>query len=117
MADRHREESPDRRLEARLPVTDSTGAATAAPTTTGRKREPMPDFTAYRHPVLAVPCPTCAAEAGAWCRRPSGHRANHLHADRRTEADAAFIKHHGETASIERTAEGWRVAPCGRIRD
>lgn len=104
-------------MEARLPVTDSTGAATAAPTTTGRKREPMPDFTAYRHPVLAVPCPTCAAEAGAWCRRPSGHRAHHLHASRGADADAAFIDQHGPDASIERTPQGWRIDPQGRVRD
>lgn len=49
-----------------------------------------PDFNAYRHPVLAVPCPTCRARAGAWCRRPSGHRAMSLHAARRRHADAAW---------------------------
>lgn len=27
------------------------------------------------HPVTRVPCPVCGAPAGAWCRRPSGHRA------------------------------------------
>ena len=35
-----------------------------------------PDFTAHRHPVLAVPCPDCRAGEGAWCKRPSGHKAD-----------------------------------------
>ncbi len=38
-----------------------------------------PDFTAHRHPVLAVPCADCGARAGAWCKRPSGHKAMDLH--------------------------------------
>lgn len=25
------------------------------------------------HPFLQLPCPLCGAEAGAWCKRPSGH--------------------------------------------
>src|SRR4051812_48284209 len=49
-----------------------------------------PDFTAHRHPVLAVACPSCSARIGAWCRRPSGHSAMDLHADRRAAADAAW---------------------------
>lgn len=49
-----------------------------------------PDWTAHRHPVLAVACPVCLAHAGAWCRRPSGHKAMDLHAARRGLADEAW---------------------------
>ena len=48
------------------------------------------DFTAYRHPVLAVACPTCGAKRGVWCRRPSGHKASHLHRARGALADDAW---------------------------
>lgn len=74
----------------------------------------MPDFTAHLHPVLAVRCPDCGKATGVWCIRPSGHRAGDLHAARRAVADLAFIAQHGEDASIERTAEGWRIDPAGR---
>ena len=50
-----------------------------------------PDFLAYRHPVLAVPCPDCQAAAGAWCKRPSGHKASDLHKARKTAADEVWI--------------------------
>lgn len=39
-----------------------------------------------RHPVTRVPCPTCRAPAGAWCVRPSGHKAQELHIDREQAA-------------------------------
>lgn len=48
------------------------------------------DFTAYRHPVLAVPCPSCRARTGAWCTRPSGHSAADLHTARRRDAQHAW---------------------------
>lgn len=41
-----------------------------------------------RDPALEVECPTCKAEVGRWCRRPSGHRAMSLHADRDRRAMA-----------------------------
>lgn len=82
-----------------------------------RENFKMPDFSAHRHPVLAVLCPSCGSQPGAWCRRPSGHRAADLHQDRRAEADRVFIAQHGETASILRTASGWQIDPRGRIRD
>ncbi|WP_435521585.1 zinc finger domain-containing protein [Aquamicrobium terrae] len=45
------------------------------------------------HPVTRVPCPTCQAPAGRWCRRPSGHRAADLHVDRERAALAvAFLR-------------------------
>lgn len=46
------------------------------------------DFTAYRHPVFAVPCPDCDARAGVGCRRPSGHNVwGEAHAARKQLAD------------------------------
>ncbi len=74
----------------------------------------MPDFTAHRHPVLAVRCPSCGSAPGVWCRRPSGHRASDLHAERGAEADRVFIEQHGWEASIERNGDGWIIDPRGR---
>jgi hypothetical protein len=31
---------------------------------------------------LSFECPTCQAKPGKWCKRPSEHRAQSLHADR-----------------------------------
>lgn len=79
---------------------------------------PRPDFTAHAQPSLAVPCPVCRRPAGAWCIRPSGHRAQALHASRHASADLAFIEQHGPMASIERVAPGrWVIDPQGRARD
>jgi hypothetical protein len=70
----------------------------------------MPDFTPYRNPILAVACPVCPAREGAWCKRPSGHKAMDLHAARRAEADRAFIAQHGPEAALEQDGEGdWIV--------
>lgn len=75
----------------------------------------MPDFTAHSHPVLAIPCPDCPAKAGAWCVRPSGHRAADFYAARKAESDRVFIEQHGEWASIDRTPAGqWAIYPNGR---
>lgn len=52
-----------------------------------------PAFLAFKSPSLAVACPTCAARVGAWCKRPSGHKAIDLHADRRAEADRQWELH------------------------
>lgn len=73
----------------------------------------MIDFTAFTHPVLAVPCPDCKKRAGIMCHRPSGHRASEFHHARKAEADRQFIAQHGTAASIERTAAGWRIEPQG----
>ena len=35
-----------------------------------------------RDPALEVACPICRAGVGAWCKRPSGHRAMRLHPER-----------------------------------
>lgn len=50
------------------------------------------DFTKFKHPVLAVACPDCKARAGAWCKRPSGHKAMDLHGSRKQAADVAWEK-------------------------
>lgn len=75
----------------------------------------MPDFTAHRHPVLAVRCPDCGRAPGNWCRRPSGHMASDFHVSRKVEADTVFIDQHGPDASIERVGDGWAVDPRGRV--
>ena len=50
----------------------------------------MIDFSAHKHPVIAVACPLCQARAGTWCKRPSGHKAGDFHAGRKAAADAAW---------------------------
>ena len=75
------------------------------------------DFTAHASPVLAVPCPVCGQRAGAWCLRPSGHRASRLHSLRAAAADLAFLEQHGASASLRRTGGGWVIDPQGRARD
>lgn len=42
-----------------------------------------------RDPILAVPCPDCRAPIGAFCKRPSGHKASSYHARRDHAAVAA----------------------------
>ncbi|MCZ4354720.1 hypothetical protein O4H61_19610 [Roseovarius aestuarii] len=74
----------------------------------------MPNFTAHRHPVLAVRCPDCHKAPGIWCVRPSGHKASDLHQSRKAEADRVFIEQHGPDASIERIGESWTIDPWGR---
>lgn len=75
----------------------------------------MTDFEAYRHPVEAVACPDCQARAGAYCIRPSGHRAADYHAARKAEADRVFIDQHGVDAWIDRLPDGdWKVHDDGR---
>lgn len=44
-----------------------------------------------RHPVLEVACPDCAARVGAWCKRPSGHKAAELHTSREIAALACGV--------------------------
>jgi len=74
----------------------------------------QPDFTAHRHPVLAVACPDCKKPVGVWCVRPSGHKAAELHSSRGVAADCLFVAFHGEDASIERERDGWVLDPTGR---
>lgn len=64
------------------------------------------DFTAHKHPVLAVACPNCGARIGAWCKRPSGHKAMwSAHAARKREADRIWEA--GSYPLILRTRSGW----------
>ena len=71
----------------------------------------MIDFEAFKHPILAVPCPDCQQPAGSMCKRPSGHGAMDAHKSRKEAADAAFIQQYGEAAWIERLPPGnrWKV--------
>ncbi|PZX14225.1 hypothetical protein LX81_03024 [Palleronia aestuarii] len=71
----------------------------------------MPDFTIHTHPVLAVPCPDCRAATGAWCKRPSGHRAADLHRARKEAADRVFISQHGPDATIrfDEDLDRWQI--------
>ncbi len=76
------------------------------------------DFLTHKHPVLAVACPSCRATVGHWCKRPSGHKATELHADRGTLADKTFVELHGERASIDRLPDGqWRIDPEGYVSE
>lgn len=74
------------------------------------------DFTAYRNPVLAVACPTCAqGKVGRNCMRPSEHNVpGGCHAARCRLADEIFIQQHGVRASIDKDANGkWVIDPLG----
>lgn len=77
----------------------------------------MPDFTTHRHPVLAVPCPTCGRPPGVWCQNEAGGVTINLHLARVTEADCAFMAQHGASATVSRIADGWQIDPHGRDRD
>lgn len=44
-----------------------------------------------RDPALEVPCPSCPAGVGVWCKRPSGHKAASLHSERDRAAMKAGI--------------------------
>ena len=45
----------------------------------------------YKSPIMAVPCPSCGAKVGRWCKRPSGHSGPMVafHAARRQAAEEA----------------------------
>lgn len=75
----------------------------------------MPDFTAHKHPVLAVRCPDCGGAPGLWCRRPIGHWAMDFHLSRKAAADRVFIEQHGPDASIIRYGDSWIIDPEGRV--
>lgn len=82
--------------------------------------QPHVDFTAYRIPVLAVPCPTCGAAVGVHCRRPSQHNVmgKGFHDSRGAEVDRLFVLQHGPRATIARDAHGrWVIDPTGLPAD
>ena len=74
----------------------------------------MTDFTAHRHPVLAVPCPDCGAPVGAYCTRPSGHRASDFHTARKLDADRVWYEE--EYPPVLRTPDGWAYGPLETAR-
>lgn len=73
------------------------------------------DFTAHRHPVLAVECPSCKARAGVWCQRPSEHGAGDLHVERGKLADKVFIEQHGAQASIDGVPGDYSINQNGYV--
>ena len=80
----------------------------------------MIDFTAFRHPVLAVQCPRCLqGKPGRNCTRPSEHGVpGGCHQARCTLADEIFIRQHGVRASIDKDADGrWVIDPLGIAAD
>ena len=77
----------------------------------------MPDFTAHRHPALAVSCPICGQTPDLWCCGPTGQPARDLHTARQAEADRQFIEQHGYGAAIVHAASGWLIDPRGCARD
>ncbi len=77
----------------------------------------MPDFTAHRHPALAVGCPTCGKAPDEWCCGANGQLSRDLHKARQAEADRQFIEQHGCEAAIMHAASGWLIDPRGCARD
>jgi hypothetical protein len=68
------------------------------------------DFTAHPHPSMAVGCPTCGAAAGAWCKRPSGHRAwGDFHKERHQVADREWYE--GAYPVVIATEGGFAYGP------
>lgn len=58
-----------------------------------------------RDPALEVPCPDCKARVGAWCKRPSGHKAMDLHVARDHAAMAAGLLERCPAAARAAVAE------------
>jgi hypothetical protein len=87
------------------------------PENTSAQGRIMPDFTRHPHPALAVACPRCAAEEGAWCRLPDEQGRDTIHHDRQAEADHQFLEQYGPQAAIIHAASGWLIDPRGCARD
>jgi hypothetical protein len=49
-----------------------------------------------RDPVLEVACPSCSADVGVKCRRPSGHGGNFVHPHDKRDLLADAEGHYGE---------------------
>lgn len=73
---------------------------------------PARRYTAFRHPMLAVPCPSCAQPAGSPCLRPGGRRAVTMHVARRCLMQHLFRIDHGEEARLVQTGSGWIIEPA-----
>ncbi len=74
------------------------------------ERDAFPDFAAHRHPVLAVPCRTCHARAGAPCRTLSDRPRAHFHAPRCRTADEVFTALFGEEGDVRPADDGTGAA-------
>jgi hypothetical protein len=104
-------DDPCRREEVRVIEVEAESVEEAVRLNNGE----LIDFTAFRHPVLAVRCTACLQEPGSMCIRPSGHSAPDFHRPRKDASDRLFIAQHGEDAWIERLEPGdqWRVHKTG----
>ena len=97
----------------------------------------MSDTGEYKSPYMAVPCPSCGAKVGRWCKRPSGHSGPMVafHAARRkaAETQAASVPQVEEPAKDRAEAAGqgessaliappvpgtmaWAVDTCRRVK-
>lgn len=52
-----------------------------------------------RDPAVEVACPTCSADVGVKCRRPSGHGGNFVHPHAKRDLLALEEGHYGECPS------------------
>lgn len=68
-----------------------------------------PNFSAHRHPYLAVTCPTCGVAAGRDCNGVTGSRA--------IEAEALFLQAFGPYAAMMRDGGTWLIDRQARRRD
>lgn len=74
-----------------------------------------PNFSAHRHPYLAVTCPTCGVAAGRDCNGPTGSRA--IQKTRAIEAEALFLQAFGPYAAMMRDGDTWLIDRQARRRD
>ncbi len=73
---------------------------------TGRQK---PNFTAFKHPVLAVPCPTCQSQAGSGCDIMQDHWSRDYHLERKQLAGQMFCNQYGADAEICRVKGVWII--------
>jgi hypothetical protein len=59
--------------------------------------------------LLSLECPQCHAKDGAWCTRPSGHKAMDIHEDRLRAADRIAIDRVPEQVRAAHGEEGLRL--------
>lgn len=68
----------------------------------------------FKHPYMAVACPSCGAKVGGWCKRPSGHSGPMVafHAARRKVAEELEYKPDGIQVQCLKT---WYAAGDGSV--
>ncbi len=59
--------------------------------------------------LLSLECPQCHAKDGAWCTRPSGHKAMDIHEDRLRAADRIAIERAADQVRAAFGDEGLRL--------